>query len=114
MRALVKKERKPGLWMEEAPVPEIGPQDVLIKVRRSAICGTDVHIWNWDQWAQATIPVPMTIGHEFMGEVAAVGDEVEIHGLRLRVDNVDRFRISRLSLFLPQDQTPQNGGESPA
>jgi threonine 3-dehydrogenase len=77
MRALVKKERKAGLWMEEAPVPEIGPQDVLIKVRRSAICGTDVHIWNWDQWAQATIPVPMTVGHEFMGEVAAVGEEVD-------------------------------------
>jgi len=77
MRALVKKERTAGLWMEEVPVPEIGPQDVLIKVRRSAICGTDVHIWNWDQWAQATIPVPMTVGHEFMGEVAAVGEEVD-------------------------------------
>ena len=77
MRALVKKERKAGLWMEEMPVPEIGPQDVLIRVRRSAICGTDVHIYNWDQWAQATIPVPMIVGHEFMGEVAAVGEEVD-------------------------------------
>jgi len=76
MCALVKRERTPGLWMEEVAVPEIGPQDVLIRVRRSAICGTDVHIYNWDQWAQATIPVPMTIGHEFMGEVAVVGDEV--------------------------------------
>ncbi|MGH6933529.1 MAG: L-threonine 3-dehydrogenase, partial [Dongiaceae bacterium] len=76
MRALVKREREPGLWMEEVPVPQIGPQDVLIKVRRSAICGTDVHIYNWDQWAQATIPVPMTVGHEFMGEIAAVGAEV--------------------------------------
>ena len=76
MCALVKRERRPGLWMEEVAVPEIGPQDVLIRVRRSAICGTDVHIYNWDQWAQATIPVPMTIGHEFMGEVAAVGNEV--------------------------------------
>ena len=76
MRALVKSERKPGLWMEEVPVPEIGPHDVLIRILRSAICGTDVHIYNWDQWAQATIPVPMTIGHEFMGEVAAIGEEV--------------------------------------
>ncbi len=76
MLALVKKERKPGLWMEQVPAPEIGPQDVLIKVRRSAICGTDVHIYNWDQWAEATIPVPMIVGHEFMGEVAAVGEEV--------------------------------------
>lgn len=76
MCALVKRERTPGLWMEEVAVPEIGPQDVLIRVRRSAICGTDVHIYNWDQWAQATIPVPMTIGHEFMGEVAVVGNEV--------------------------------------
>ena len=57
MKALVKSRAEPGLWMERVPVPEPGPNDVLIKVRKSAICGTDVHIWNWDQWAQKTIPV---------------------------------------------------------
>jgi threonine 3-dehydrogenase len=76
MRALVKKERSEGIWMDEVSVPEIGPNDLLIRVKKTAICGTDVHIYNWDDWAQATIPVPMTVGHEFSGEVAAVGSHV--------------------------------------
>ncbi len=76
MRALVKRERAPGLWLEEVPIPEPGINDVLIKVRKTSICGTDVHIWNWDTWAQKTIPVPMTIGHEFVGTVAAWGSNV--------------------------------------
>ncbi|MCB9601517.1 MAG: L-threonine 3-dehydrogenase [Sandaracinus sp.] len=76
MRALVKKERKEGIWMDEVAVPEIGPNDLLIRVKKTAICGTDVHIYNWDEWAQGTIPVPMTVGHEFSGEVAAVGSHV--------------------------------------
>jgi threonine 3-dehydrogenase len=76
MRALVKKERTEGIWMDEVAVPEIGPNDLLIRVKKTAICGTDVHIYNWDDWAQATIPVPMTVGHEFSGEVAAVGSHV--------------------------------------
>ena len=73
MRALVKAKAEPGIWMEEVPVPEIGPNDVLIKVRKTAICGTDVHIYNWDQWAQKTVPVPMVTGHEFVGTVADFG-----------------------------------------
>ena len=73
MRALVKARPEPGLWMETVPVPEPGPTDVLIRVRRSAICGTDVHIWNWDEWASRNVPVPMVVGHEFMGEVADAG-----------------------------------------
>jgi threonine 3-dehydrogenase len=77
MRALVKKLREPGIWMEDVPVPSIGPNDLLIKVRRAAICGTDIHIFNWDEWSRKTIPVPMTIGHEFTGEVAEVGSAVE-------------------------------------
>ena len=77
MRALVKKEARPGLWMEEAPVPEIGINDVLIKVLRTGICGTDVHIYNWDAWAQRTIPVPMTVGHEFVGQIVDVGSNVK-------------------------------------
>ena len=76
MRALVKAKAEPGIWMQDVPMPEIGPNDVLIKVRKASICGTDVHIWNWDPWAQKTIKVPMVIGHEFMGEIAKLGDEV--------------------------------------
>jgi threonine 3-dehydrogenase len=77
MKALVKKERKPGLWLEDVPQPEVGINDVLIHVDRTGICGTDLHIYKWDDWAQRTIPVPMVVGHEFVGEVAAVGANVK-------------------------------------
>jgi threonine 3-dehydrogenase len=76
MRALVKARREPGIWMQELPEPEVGHNDVLIRVHKAAICGTDIHIYNWDEWAQRTIPVPMAIGHEFTGEVVAFGSEV--------------------------------------
>src|ERR1700734_4383103 len=76
MKALVKSKREPGLWLEEIPEPAIGISDVLIRVRRAGICGTDVHIYNWDDWAQRTIPVPMAIGHEFVGEIVEVGSNV--------------------------------------
>lgn len=76
MKALVKKKAEPGLWMEDVPEPEVGPMDVLIRVRKTSICGTDVHIWKWDPWAQKTIPVPMVVGHEFCGVVEAVGSGV--------------------------------------
>jgi threonine 3-dehydrogenase len=76
VRALVKAKAEPGIWMQDVPVPEIGPNDVLIRVRKASICGTDIHIWNWDAWSQKTIKVPMVIGHEFMGEIAKLGDEV--------------------------------------
>lgn len=76
MKALVKKESKPGLWLEDVPVPTIGINDVLIKVDRTGICGTDVHIYKWDDWAQKTIPVPMVVGHEFVGEIVEVGSNV--------------------------------------
>jgi threonine 3-dehydrogenase len=77
MKALVKKFAKEGLWLEDVAVPEVGNTDVLVKIQKTAICGTDVHIYNWDEWAQNTIPVPMTIGHEFAGVVAEVGASVE-------------------------------------
>lgn len=77
MKALVKSRKEPGLWLGEVPVPEPGINDVLIRIHKTAICGTDVHIWNWDAWAQKTIPVPMVIGHEFVGTVAAIGDNVK-------------------------------------
>src|SRR5690348_14422226 len=76
MKALVKSKREPGLWLEEIPKPRIGINDVLIKVRRAGICGTDLHIYNWDEWAQRTIPVPMAIGHEFVGEIVETGSNV--------------------------------------
>ncbi|MDB5734902.1 MAG: L-threonine 3-dehydrogenase [Alphaproteobacteria bacterium] len=77
MRALVKAKAERGIWMEEGPVPEIGPEDVLVKVHKTGICGTDIHIYNWDEWAQKTVPVPMITGHEYAGEIAAVGAEVK-------------------------------------
>lgn len=76
MKALVKKFARPGLWLEDVPEPEIGINDVLIRVDRTGICGTDVHIYKWDAWSQATIPVPMVVGHEFVGEITAVGSNV--------------------------------------
>ncbi len=77
MKALVKKEAKEGLWLEEVPVPEIGIDDVLIKIHKTSICGTDVHIYNWDAWAQKTIPVPMVVGHEYVGKVVEIGSNVK-------------------------------------
>ena len=77
MKALVKKRAEPGLWIDDVPEPTIGLRDVLVKVRKTAICGTDLHIYNWDAWSQRTIRTPMTIGHEFVGEIVDVGAEVE-------------------------------------
>ena len=76
MRALVKAQAGPGLVMEERPIPEIGINDVLVRVKRTAICGTDIHIWKWDEWAAKTIPVPMIVGHEFVGEIVETGSNV--------------------------------------
>jgi len=76
MKAIVKARAEPGLWAQEVPVPEPGPTEVLIRVKKSAICGTDVHIWNWDDWARSTVPVPLVVGHEFCGEVADTGSAV--------------------------------------
>ncbi|MQY42006.1 L-threonine 3-dehydrogenase [Epibacterium sp. SM1969] len=76
MKALEKSKPEEGLWQVQAPVPEIGPDDVLIKVNTTGICGTDIHIWNWDDWASATVPTPMITGHEFAGEIVDIGKEV--------------------------------------
>ncbi|MHC4792431.1 MAG: L-threonine 3-dehydrogenase [Planctomycetota bacterium] len=81
MKALLKKEPREGLWLEEVPVPEVGINDVLIKIRKTSICGTDVHIYNWDQWSQKTIKTPMVIGHEFVGTVEKTGSNV--HGFQV-------------------------------
>ena len=76
MKALVKAKAEPGLWLDEVPVPEVGINDVLIKIYRTAICGSDVHIYDWNEWAKKTIPVPMHVGHEFVGKVEEVGANV--------------------------------------
>lgn len=73
MKSLVKSKKEVGIWMEDVATPEVGVNDVLIRISKTAICGTDVHIYNWDPWAQKTIPVPMTVGHEFVGVVQEVG-----------------------------------------
>jgi len=79
MKSLVKAFAEPGIWMQDVPEPAIGHNDVLIRVHRSAICGTDMHIYNWDAWAQKAVPVPMTVGHEYSGEIVDMG--VEVRGL---------------------------------
>ncbi len=81
MTALEKSKPAEGLWMVDAPVPEIGPDDVLIRINKTGICGTDIHIWNWDEWAATTVPVPMITGHEFAGEIIEIGRNVT--GLKL-------------------------------
>jgi threonine 3-dehydrogenase len=76
VKALVKARAEPGLWLDEVDIPEPGAHEVLIRVRKTSICGTDLHIHRWDAWAQATVPVPMIVGHEFMGEIARLGADV--------------------------------------
>ena len=85
MRALAKLQRAPGLTMTKVRRPEVGHNDVLIKIKKSAICGTDIHIWNWDAWAQKTIPVPMHVGHEYVGHIVEMGAEVRGFSLGDRV-----------------------------
>jgi threonine 3-dehydrogenase len=85
MKALAKLKPEPGIWMTETAVPEIGHNDVLIKIRKTAICGTDMHIYQWDEWSQATVPVPMVTGHEYAGEIVALGSEVRGYEIGDRV-----------------------------
>ncbi len=77
MKALAKIKPEPGIWMIDAPEPDVGHNDIKIRIKKSSICGTDVHIYNWDQWSQKTVPVPMVIGHEYVGEVVELGQEVK-------------------------------------
>jgi len=80
MKALLKAKSEPGIWMEDVPIPEVGLNDVLIKINKTSICGTDIHIYNWDDWSRRTIPIPLVIGHEFVGIITSVGSNVhEFH-----------------------------------
>ncbi|WP_417580161.1 L-threonine 3-dehydrogenase [Pelagibacterium sp.] len=106
MKALVKAKAEPGLWMEDVPVPEIGPDDVLVKVTKTGICGTDLHIYKWDRWAQGAVPVPMTVGHEYSGTIAELGANVthleigqrvsgegHVIGFKSRASRAGRFHL---------------------
>ncbi len=85
MKALVKSRAEPGIWMADVAEPSYGPNDVLIRMKKTAICGTDMHIWHWDEWARRTIKVPMAVGHEYAGEIVAMGSEVRGLGVGDRV-----------------------------
>lgn len=85
MKALAKLKPEEGIWLTDVPEPEVGHNDILIKIRKTAICGTDVHIYNWDEWSQKTIPVPMVVGHEYAGEIVDVGQEVQGYKIGDRV-----------------------------
>lgn len=85
MKSLAKLKAEPGIWMTDSPKPELGHNDLLIKINKTAICGTDIHIYNWDEWSQKTIPVPMVVGHEYAGEVVEIGQEVKGFALGDRV-----------------------------
>ena len=76
MKAIIKKEASKGLWLDEVPLPQIAGNEVLIKIHKTAICGTDVHIYNWDDWAKKTIQTPLIVGHEFAGEIVEIGKDV--------------------------------------
>jgi threonine 3-dehydrogenase len=110
MKALVKSKPEPGLWMQQVPVPEIGDDDVLIKIHKTGICGTDVHIWNWDDWAARTVPVPLVTGHEFAGEIVDLGRDVKDLHLGQRVSGEGHLigktsRQSRAGKFHLDPQT---------
>ncbi|MBU3023846.1 L-threonine 3-dehydrogenase [Aestuariibacter sp. A3R04] len=85
MKSLVKAQREKGIWLQDTAKPEVGHNDLLIKIRKTAICGTDMHIYNWDEWSQKTVPVPMVVGHEYVGEVVGMGQEVAGFALGDRV-----------------------------
>src|SRR5215471_3807441 len=85
MKSLVKAKAEPGIWLMDTEIPDYGPNDILVKIIKTAICGTDIHIYKWDEWAQQTIKTPMVIGHEFVGEIAAMGSEVRGYALGDRV-----------------------------
>ena len=95
MKALVKSKAAPGLWLEDVPKPAPGIDDVLIRILRTAICGTDVHIYKWDDWARKTVPVPLVTGHEYSGEIAAIGADVRNLAIGQRVSDLTQYPSGR-------------------
>ncbi len=118
MKALVKAKAETGLWMRRVPVPQIGPEDVLIKINKTGICGTDVHIWNWDEWSKKTVPVPLITGHEFAGEIVEVGRNVSDLSIGQRVSGEGHLvgkksRASRAGKFHLDPETRGIGVNEP-
>jgi threonine 3-dehydrogenase len=91
MKALAKLKAEPGIWMTDVPEPEVGHNDLLIKIRKTAICGTDVHIYNWDHWSQENVPVGLVTGHEYVGEVVGIGQEVNGFKIGDRVSAIAKW-----------------------
>ncbi len=118
MKALVKAKPAEGLWMQRVPVPKIGPDDVLIKINKTGICGTDVHIWNWDEWSKKTVPVPLITGHEFAGEIVEIGRDVSDLSIGQRVSGEGHLigkksRASRAGKFHLDPETRGIGVNEP-
>lgn len=118
MNVLIKSQEKVGLWADRQPIPVIGEDDVLIKINKTGICGTDIHIWNWDDWAQKTVPVPLVTGHEFAGEIVAMGEDVEDLEIGQRVSGESHLighhsRASRAGRFHLDPETRGIGVNEP-
>lgn len=118
MNVLIKSKPTVGLWADQQPIPEIGDDDVLIKINKTGICGTDIHIWNWDDWAQRTVPVPLVTGHEFAGEIVAMGKDVEDLDIGQRVSGEGHLighhsRASRAGRFHLDPETRGIGVNEP-
>ncbi len=118
MKALVKAKAEEGLWMQREPVPEIGADDVLIKINKTGICGTDIHIWNWDEWSQKTVPVPLITGHEFAGVIVEMGANVDDLSIGQRVSGEGHLigktsRASRAGKFHLDPETRGIGVNEP-
>lgn len=118
MNVLIKSQEKVGLWADRKPIPEIGDDDVLIKINKTGICGTDIHIWNWDDWAKKTVPVPLITGHEFAGEIVAMGKDVEDLEIGQRVSGEGHLigkhsRASRAGRFHLDPETRGIGVNEP-
>jgi len=118
MIALVKAHAKQGLWLQKEPIPQVGAEDVLIKINKTGICGTDIHIWNWDEWAAKTVPIPLITGHEFAGEIVDMGSQVEGLSIGQRVSGEGHLigkesRQSRAGKFHLDPQTRGIGVNEP-
>ena len=105
MKALIKSHNKPGIWMESVPVPAVSTNEVLIKIHKTGICGTDLHIYNWDDWAQRNIQLPRVIGHEFVGEIVEIGPGAVLTGLIRRIAR----GIPAINIATPEDLEKLSG-----
>ena len=114
MKAIEKSRPERGLWLTDVGVPDVGPMDVRIRIREASICGTDLHIYNWDRWAQETIPVPIVVGHEYVGVVDAVGHEVSSVAVGDRVSGEGHIVCGTCLLYTSPSPRDQRGSRMPS